>query len=432
MVYWQKEIECMQRRDLEELKLERLKKTVERVYQRVPFYREAFRAKGLEPGDIKELKDLKHLPFTTKEDFRANYPFGLFAEDLTRVVRFHSSSGTTGKPTVVGYTKKDIETWADLMARSLVCGGTRTDSIVHNAYGYGLFTGGLGIHYGVERIGAAVLPVSGGNSRRQVMLMQDFGCDILTCTPSYALHLAEVIDEMGLRGKLNLKYGIFGAEPWSENMRRELEDKLHIHAIDIFGLSEIIGPGVSMECLEKQGMHIFEDSFIAEIIDPVTGEPLPPGEKGELVLTTINKEALPVLRYRTRDISVLDDSSCPCGRTLVRMQKITGRTDDMIIIRGVNVFPTQIESVLLEMGETEPHYMLYVKREGNLDVLEIWVEVSDKMFSDQVKGLENLGRRIRHQIESVLGISAAVKLVEPKTIPRSEGKAKRVQDLRNI
>ncbi len=431
-MYWQKEVECLPREKIEKLKLERLKKTVERVYEKVPFYRNKFREKGLEPGDIKSLQDLRHLPFTTKTDFRDNYPFGLFAVEMAEVVRFHSSSGTTGKPTVVGYTRRDVETWADLMARSLYCGGTRRNSVVHNAYGYGLFTGGLGIHYGVERLGAAVLPVSGGNSKRQVMLMQDFRSDILTCTPSYALHLAEVIEEMGLRGKLNLKYGIFGAEPWSENMRRELEEKLNIHAVDIFGLSEIIGPGVSIECLEKKGMHVFEDNFIAEIIDPKTEEPLPPGEKGELVITTINKEALPVLRYRTRDISVLDESPCPCGRTLVRMQKIMGRTDDMIIIRGVNVFPTQVESVLLEIGETEPHYMLYVKREGNLDVLEVWVEVSERMFSDQIKGMEVLERRIRGHIESVLGISARVKLVEPKSIPRSEGKAKRVQDLRNL
>lgn len=432
MVFWQKEIECMPREGLEQLKLKRLQNTVERVYEQVPFYREALQVKGLEPGDIKTLQDIRYLPFTAKADFRDNYPFGLFAVDMKEVVRFHSSSGTTGKPTVVGYTRKDIDTWADLMARSLYCGGTRPRSIVHNAYGYGLFTGGLGVHYGVERIGAAVLPVSGGNSQRQVMLMQDFGSDILTCTPSYALHLAEVIEEMGVRDSLRLKYGIFGAEPWSENMRRELEEKLQIKAIDIFGLSEIIGPGVSIECLEQQGMHIFEDNFIAEIIDPLTEEPLPPGQKGELVITTINKEALPILRYRTRDISMLDESPCPCGRTLVRMQKIMGRTDDMIIIRGVNVFPTQIESVLLDIGETQPHYMLYVKREGNLDILEIWVEVSEKMFSDQVKGMESLGRRIKGQIESVLGISATVKLVEPKSIPRSEGKAKRVQDLRNI
>ncbi len=432
MVYWQKEIECMPRENLNQLKLERLKRTVEKVYEKVPFYKKAFKEKGIEPGDIKTLRDLRHLPFTTKIDFRENYPFGLFAEDMSKVVRFHSSSGTTGKPTVVGYTKNDINTWSELMARSLYCGGTRPNSIVHNAYGYGLFTGGLGVHYGVEKLGAAVLPVSGGNTKRQIMLMQDFGSDVLTCTPSYALHLAEVIEEMGVRDKLKLKYGIFGAEPWSENMRKELEEKLNIQAIDIFGLSEIIGPGVSIECLGKRGMHVFEDNFIVEIIDPITEEPLPPGEKGELVITTINKEALPVLRYRTRDISVLDESPCDCGRTLARMQKITGRTDDMIIIRGVNVFPTQIESVLLEIGETQPHYMLYVEREGNMDVLEIWVEVSERMFSDHIKGMESLEKRIRGQIESVLGISARVKLVEPKTIPRSEGKAKRVEDRRNI
>ncbi len=432
MLYWQEEIECMPREKLAQLKLERLKETVERVYTKVPFYKKALQAKGIEPGDIKSLEDLKILPFTTKTDFRDNYPFGLFASDLAEIVRFHSSSGTTGKPTVVGYTKKDIRVWSELMARSLYCGGTRSHSIVHNAYGYGLFTGGLGVHYGIERIGAAVLPVSGGNTKRQIMLMQDFGSDILTCTPSYALHLAEAIEEMGVLEQLNLKYGIFGAEPWSENMRKELEKKLNIKAVDIFGLSEIIGPGVSVECLEKKGLHVFEDNFIVEIIDPVTEEPLPPGEKGELVITTINKEALSVLRYRTRDISVLDIAPCACGRTLARMEKIAGRTDDMIIIRGVNVFPTQIESVLLETGETEPHYMLYVEREGNLDILEIWVEVSEKMFSDRVRGMENLSKKIKGQIESVLGISARIKLVEPKTIPRSEGKAKRVEDRRNF
>jgi phenylacetate-CoA ligase len=352
---------------------------------------------------------------------------------MSDVVRVHASSGTTGKPTVVGYTQNDINTWAELIARSLTCAGATRFDVVQNAYGYGLFTGGLGLHFGVERLGATVVPVSGGNTRRQLMLMQDFGTTILTCTPSYALYMAEEGQKMGLDfKKLPLKAGVFGAEPWSERMRQQLEEKLDLMALDIYGLSEIMGPGVAMECAAKQGMHIWEDHFIPEIIDPATGEVLPPGEQGELVITTITKEAFPLIRYRTRDITRIDPEPCSCGRTHVRIKRITGRSDDMLIIRGVNVFPSQVESVLLEFGETEPHYLLVVDRKENLDSLEIWVEVAEHMFSDTVRKLEDLEYRLRERIESVLGISARVKLVEPNTIPRSEGKAKRVVDRRQI
>lgn len=432
-MYWNPAAECMPRPQLAELQLERLKSVVERVYYNVPFYRHAFQDKGLEPGDIKSLDDLRYLPFTTKQDLRDNYPYGMFAVPLSEIVRVHASSGTTGKPTVVGYTRKDLNTWSELMARTLTCGGTTKDSVIQIAYGYGLFTGGLGAHYGAERIGASVIPISGGNTKRQIMLMKDFGTTVLACTPSYAIYLAEVMKEMDIEpGELKLKYGIFGAEPWSENMRKEIEDQLGISAIDIYGLSEIIGPGVASECQCKNGLHIFEDHFIPEIIDPVTQETLPYGQPGELVFTTITKEGIPVIRYRTRDISFLYPEVCACGRTLIRMGRITGRTDDMLIIRGVNVFPSQVESVLLEIGETEPHYQLIVDRIGNLDELKILVEVSENMFSDKIGGLEHLEKTIHDRIEAVLNISAKVKLVEPKTIPRSEGKAVRVIDNRKI
>ena len=429
---WNDKYECMDREELEKVQLERLQQTVERVYNAVPYYRKLMEEKGVEPGDIKTLKDLELLPFIAKQDLRENYPFGLFTVPMSEVVRIHSSSGTTGKPTVVGYTRKDIDSWAELLARTLTCANTSKEDVVQVAYGYGLFTGGLGVHYGAERIGASVIPISGGNTQRQVMLMQDFGTTVLACTPSYALFMGEVIQEMGVKDSIKLKSGVFGAEPWSENMRREIEDKLGVMAIDIYGLSEVIGPGVSSECPVQEGLHIFEDHFIPEIIDPVTGESLPPGSRGELVFTTITKEAFPVIRYRTRDITSLNYEKCECGRTMVRMNKVTGRTDDMIIIRGVNVFPTQIESVLLDIGETEPHYQLIVDRKGSLDSLEVWVEVSEKLFSDKVKGLEVLERTIAHKIESILGISGKIKLVEPKTIPRSEGKAQRVIDKRKL
>jgi phenylacetate-CoA ligase len=432
-MYWDKEIETMPREKLQELKLQRLQATVDRVYRSVPFYRKALQKNGFQAGDIKSLDDLKNLPFTVKQNLRDNYPFGLFTVPLQDVVRLHASSGTTGKPSVVGYTKNDIENWADLVARCLVMAGGTKGDVVQNCYGYGLFTGGLGLHYGAERMGAAVVPVSGGNTDRQLMLMQDFGTTILTGTPSYALYLAEEGEAAGIDfKKMGLRTGVFGAEPWSESMRRQLEEKLDIMALDIYGLSEVMGPGVAMECPAKNGSHIFEDHFIAEIIDPETKEPLPYGEKGELVLTTISKEAIPVIRYNTRDITVLHAEECACGRTHVRMERVTGRTDDMLIIRGVNVFPSQVESVLLEFGETEPHYLLVVDRRSELDDLEVWVELSEKMFSDQVRRLEDLETKLRHKILSILNVSARIKFVEPKSIPRSEGKAKRVYDKREL
>lgn len=432
-MYWNQEIECLSRNELDELKLRRLKETVFRVYSFVPSYKAKMDEKGINPSDIQTLEDLSKLPFTTKQDLRDNYPFGLFTVPMTDVVRIHSSSGTTGKPTVVGYTRRDLERWAELMARALTCAGATRYSVVQNAYGYGLFTGGLGVHYGAEKVGASVIPSSGGNTKRQIMLMQDFGTTVLTCTPSYALYMHEVMLEMGIMpSQLKLKSGIFGAEPWSENMRRDLEKRLEIDAFDIYGLSEIMGPGVAIECPEKVGLHVFEDSFIAEIINPETGESLPLGEKGELVLTTINKEALPMIRYRTRDLSSLITEVCPCGRTHVRMNKVLGRSDDMVIIRGVNVFPSQVESVLLNIANVEPYYLLVVERRNNLDELEVWVEVSEKAFSDEVRKLEKLEKLITKELESSLGVNVKVKLVEPKSLQRSEGKAKRVEDRREF
>lgn len=433
MRYWDEHVECMDRNTLQEIQLKRLVETVKRVYTSVPYYRRKMQELGIIPEDIKSLDDLKKLPFTTKQDLRDNYPYGLFAVPLSEIVRIHASSGTTGKPTVVGYTKHDIGIWSEVMARTLVAAGADKHSFVQIAYGYGLFTGGLGVHYGAERIGASVIPISSGNTRRQIQIMVDFGTTVLACTPSYALYLAETMEEMGIdKSQLKLKSGVFGAEPWSENMRKEIESKLNIKAYDIYGLSEIIGPGVSFECEYQCGMHINEDHFLPEIINPETGEVLGEGEYGELVFTTITKEGLPLIRYRTRDITALHYDRCKCGRTLVRMEKVIGRTDDMIIIRGVNVFPSQIESVLLEMGEVEPHYQLIVDRVNNLDVLEVLVEVSERMFSDEVKKLEQLEKKITKAIEETLGISVKVRLVEPKTIERSEGKAKRVIDKRKI
>ena len=428
------EYETMPREALEAIQLRRLKATIDRVYANVPFYRKQFESAGITPGDIQSLQDLQRLPFTTKQDLRDNYPFGMFAVPMENVVRIHASSGTTGQPTVVGYTARDVDTWACLMARALMAGGATRGDIIHNAYGYGLFTGGLGAHYGAEKLGASVIPVSGGNTKRQVVIMKDFGPTILTATPSYALHLAEVAEEMGVSFRdLKFKYGIFGAEPWSEKMRQEIEEKLGMVAVDIYGLSEVIGPGVAMECHEaKKGLHIFEDHFIPEIIDPQTGEVLPYGETGELVFTSITKEAFPVIRYRTRDITSLNPEPCICGRSMVRMNKVSGRSDDMLIIRGVNVFPSQIESVLMEMQNVEPHYQLVVDREGQLDILTVMVEVSESMFSDEVKTLQNMEQEITKNIKDYLGVSARVKLVEPKAIARSQGKAVRVIDNRKI
>ncbi len=431
---WNDEFETLPREALEALQLKRLKQTLERVYATVPFYRKKLDEAGIKPDDIKSLEDLKRLPFTTKEDLRENYPFGMFAVPLKQVVRIHASSGTTGKPTVVGYTRRDIETWSELMARSLASAGVTKEDIIQNAYGYGLFTGGLGVHYGAEKIGATVIPISGGQSKRQIMIMKDFGATVLTCTPSYALHLAEVAEEMGVNPKeTNLRVGIFGAEPWTDEMRREIEETWNIKAIDIYGLSEIIGPGVSIECEEAQsGLHIFEDHFIPEIIDPETGEVLPPGEYGELVITTITKEAFPVIRYRTRDITRLIVEPCICGRTMVRMDRVRGRTDDMLIIRGVNVFPSQIEEIIMATEGVLPHYMIIVDREGTLDTMEVQVEVDEKIFSDEVKRLQQLARKLEANIKETLGITAKVRLVEPKTLQRFEGKARRVIDKRKL
>jgi phenylacetate-CoA ligase len=389
---------------------------------------------GVRPEDIKSLADLAKLPFTVKDDLRDNYPFGLFTVPLDEVVRVHASSGTTGKPTVVGYTANDIKTWSNVMARALCCAGATKGDMIHNAYGYGLFTGGLGAHYGIERLGATAIPVSGGNSKRQITIMKDFGSTVLLSTPSYALNLADAMDSMNVDPKsLSLRVGIFGAEPWSENMREEVERKLNLKATDIYGLSEVMGPGVAQECLHTdRGMHIFEDHFLPEIIDPDTGEVLPPGERGELVFTTLTKEAFPIIRYRTKDISRLIYDQCECGRTLVRMEKVTGRTDDMLIIRGVNVFPSQVENVLMGIEGVEPHYQIVVDREGNLDTMQVQVEVSEGVFSDEIRILENLSKYIQKEIKDLLGVTCRVKLVEPKTIQRSEGKAQRVIDNRKI
>ena len=433
MQYWNPTYECMSREEMSRVQTDRLINTVKRIYHNVPFYRDKMQKKGIEPGDIKTVEDLKKLPFTYKQDLRDTYPYGLFAVPMSEIIRIHASSGTTGRQTVVGYTRKDIDTWSEVMARTLTCAGADKDSFIQVAYGYGLFTGGLGAHYGAERIGASVIPISGGNTKRQLQIMKDFGTTLLACTPSYALYMAEEMEEAGIKKEdLKLKAGVFGAEPWSANMRNEIEERLGILAIDIYGLSEVIGPGVATECPCKNGLHIQEDHFIPEIIDPVTEEVLPCGSKGELVFTTITKEGLPLIRYRTRDISCLDYETCECGRTLVRMSKVSGRTDDMLIIRGVNVFPSQIESVLLEIGETAPHYLLIVDRVDNLDNLEVWVEMTPNLFSDEVKKIEDIEKKIKREIESTLGINAKVRLVEPKTIERSEGKAKRVIDKRKL
>jgi phenylacetate-CoA ligase len=426
--------ETMPREDLASLQFRRLQTVVERVYHLVPFYRRRMAELAVKPEHIRSLADLRLLPFTTKQDIRDNYPFGLCAVPMDQVVRIHASSGTTGKPTPVAYTQRDLETWTELMARTMAAAGTHRGDIVHNAYGYGLFTGGLGFHYGAERLGAAVIPVSGGQTRRQIMLLQDFAPTVLTCTPSFALYLAEVGQEMGVDFRaLKLRIGIFGAEPWTEGMRVEIEKRLNLDAMDIYGLTEIIGPGVSVECIEaKSGLHLFEDHFLPEVVDPGTLEPLPPGETGELVITTLTKEAVPLLRYRTRDITSMNYAPCVCGRTIARMSRLRGRSDDMLIIRGVNVFPSQIEAVLMETPGVAPHYQLIVDREGQLDTLEVQVEVDEATFSDEVKQLQALAQNLQKQIKDYLTVSVKVKLVEPRSIARSEGKAKRVIDRRQM
>lgn len=388
---------------------------------------------GIGPENIQSIHDLSKLPFTTKNDLRDTYPFGMFAAPMSDIVRLHASSGTTGKPIVVGYTRNDISIWSEVMARTLTSAGANRNDFIQIAYGYGLFTGGLGVHYGGEKIGASVIPISGGNTTRQIQLMHDFGTTVLACTPSYALFLAEAIQESGIdRKKLKLKVGVFGAEPWTENMRREIEEKLQIKAIDIYGLSEVIGPGVAFECLEQDGLHISEDHFFPEIIDPVTLDVLPEGSTGELVFTALTKEGLPLIRYRTRDLTRLNYSKCKCGRTIVRMEKCLGRSDDMLIIRGVNLFPSQVETVLLEMSEIKPHYLLIVDRVNNLDTLELKVEVDEAFFQDKISQLESLRQKLQINLDNALGLTIKVTLVEPKVIARSEGKAKRVIDNRKF
>ena len=433
MEIWNSHFECMDRKEIRQVQSERLRETVERVYFNVPYFRNRMQEAGLGPESIHTIEDLAKLPFTTKQDLRDNYPFGLFAVPMSEIVRVHASSGTTGKPTVVGYTRNDIATWSEVMARTLTAAGANRNDFIQVAYGYGLFTGGLGLHYGGEKIGASVIPISGGNTIRQIQLMHDFGSTVLACTPSYALFLAEAILESGIkRDDFKLRVGVFGAEPWTENMRREIEEKLRIKAIDIYGLSEVIGPGVASECLAQEGLHINEDHFFPEIIDPKTLQLLPEGSPGELVFTTLTKEGLPLIRYRTRDLTRLTYDKCKCGRTMVRMEKCLGRSDDMLIIRGVNLFPSQVESVLLEMSEIKPHYLLIVDRVNNLDTLELKVEVDEAFFQDKISQLETLRQKIQVNLENSLGLGLKVTLVEPKIIERSEGKAKHVIDKRKF
>ncbi len=430
-----KEYEAMQLSKLREVQLERLRWSLKHAYDNVPFYRQSFDAAGFGPGQLKTLDDLRRVPFLMKQNMRDSYPFGLFAVPMEKVVRIHSSSGTTGNATVVGYTKNDIELWAEVMARTIACAGGSSKDVVQVAYGYGLFTGGLGAHYGAEKIGATVVPISGGNTERQLMLIKDFGTTMLACTPSYAINMADHVErnrpDYDFR-KTKLRAGIFGAEPWTEQMRTEIETRMGIEAFDIYGLSEVIGPGVSCECSAKSGLHVFEDHFYVEIIDPESGEALPEGEKGEIVYTSLTKEACPVIRYRSRDITRLYRTPCSCGRTLVKMEKVTGRSDDMLIIRGVNVFPSQIEAVLMEVEGTEPHYQIIVDRKDALDDIEVMVEVNERLFSDELKVMNQLAARIRQRMQSVLGVSAKVTLVEPRTLARSEGKAVRVVDKRKL
>jgi len=432
-MYWEPDKECMDREELKQLQLEQLQATLSRVYMNVPFYHRKFNELGIDPDEVRSLDDLRKLPFTTKNDLRDNYPYGLFAVPLREVVRIHASSGTTGMSTVVGYTKNDIKTWSNLVARVLTAGGVTKDDVVQIAFGYSLFTGGFGLHYGAERIGASVIPISSGNTARQIKIMQDFKTTALVCTPSYALLIADTIQEMGImNNSLSLKYGLFGAEPWSEKIRQEIQNKLKIIATDNYGLSEVMGPGVAGECLERNGLHINEDHFLFEIINPDTLEPVNVGEVGELVITTLTKEAFPVIRFRTRDLSRLMPEPCPCGRKTMRMSRVMGRTDDMLIIRGVNVFPSQIENVLMSTEGTEPHYQIVIDRKGALDDVTVLVEVSESTFFDEMKKQNELIETIKRRLSSELSISVNVKLVEKKTLERTEGKAKRVIDNRKI
>ena len=431
---WNKERECMSRDELAALQVALLRRQVATVYEKVPFYRQLLRSRAIKAEDIRSPEDLQALPFTTKGDFRDNYPFGLLAVPRNQVARIHASSGTTGKMTVVAYTRSDLDTWKEVCARGLAAAGVTADDVVQVAMGYGLFTGGLGWHQGSELLGATVVPMSSGNTKRQITLIQDFEVTVFVCTPSYAIYVAEQAEEMGVDLRATkLRVGIHGAEPWSEEMRREIRERLGIDPIDTYGLSEVMGPGVSGECTCHCGLHINEDHFLAEVIHPETGEPLPPGERGELVLTTLTKEALPVIRYRTGDITRLDLGACPCGRTMARMERVSGRTDDMLIVRGVNVFPSQIESVLLQVEGVQPHYVILVDRErGAMDDLEIWVEVSEDLFTDNIGGLKGLQQKAEYEMRESLGVYARVKLVEPGRIERSMGKARRIIDRRDV
>lgn len=430
---WNEQFETMPISELRRFQLQNLKELVLKVYNRVPFYKEQMDKKGVKPSDIKSLEDIQKLPFITKTDMRDVFPYGLLATDMSEIVEIHASSGTTGKPVVDAYTHKDIEIWSEVMARTLSMGDTTKTDIVHNAYGYGLFTGGFGVHYGARKIGATIIPISGGNTKRQLSVMKDFGSSVLTCTPSYSLYLAEAARELGMDfSSFPIKAGFFGAEPWSENMRNEIESKLHLKAIDIYGLTEIIGPGVASECECQDMLHIYEDHFYPEIIDPVSGQQLEDGKEGELVFTTLTKEGTPVIRYRTRDITYLNREKCRCGRTSVRMHRVMGRTDDMLIIRGVNLFPSQVEHVLLKIDGVEPHYQILVDRKGSLDTLEVRVEMNETLFSDEIRYIENKEKEIEHALKEELLVHSKVKLVEPRSIERSEGKAKRVIDVRNI
>jgi phenylacetate-CoA ligase len=430
---WNREKEMLPENSKKAYQGDQLARLIRRVYDSIPFYKKRMDTVGIRPDSVSSIADIGKLPFTTKDDLRDNYPFGMFAVPMDRVTEIHTSSGTTGKPVIGGYTRGDIDVWSEVMARCLTASGTTEKDVVQNAYGYGLFTGGLGVHYGARRIGATVVPISGGNTKRQIMILQDFKSTILTCTPSYCLYLAEVGEQMGVNfASLPLRAGNFGAEPWSNNMRKEIERRLSLLALDIYGLTEIIGPGVGNECEYKCGVHICDDHFYPEIINPETSEVLPYGEVGELVITTLTREATPLLRYRTRDITRLIPGQCECGRTSIRMERIMGRTDDMLIVRGVNVFPSQIEEVLVNIEGVEPHYQIVIERDGALDELEVHVEMNERLISDEIKGLEQAERKIKDDIESMLGIKVGVRLVEPKTIARSEGKAKRVIDKRAL
>ncbi len=429
-IIWNPTMETMPREDLRALQDERLRDVVRRVYENVPFYRHKMQERGITPKDIRGVRDIELLPFTEKQDLRDNYPFGLFAVPQSEITRIHASSGTTGKPSVAGYTSGDIDRWAELMARSMYCAGVSKKDVVQIAYGCGLFTGGLGAHYGAERVGATVIPMSGGNTARQLMLMEDFGATALCCTPSYALNLAEAMENAGITlDRLRLKSGIFGAEPWTEDMRKHIEEKMGIDALNVYGLSEVMGPGVSMECLCKNGMHIWEDHFLPEVIGE-DGKSLPYGSQGDLTFTTLTKKGMPLLRYRTHDLCTLTDERCACGRTHARMGRVMGRTDDMLIIRGVNVFPSQIEHALLQVPGIEPHYRILVDRVGTLDTIQVEVELSPSMMSDTIKDMERLEKDIVNSLASHALVHAQVKLCQPGTLPRSEGKAARVEDKR--